>query len=118
MIVILQTSPPPSQQVNKHLIWEEKLPGSLQGMPARQGRGGGRAGPALQRAESLLLFEPHPNLHYLPLGGRGHTREGMISPRGVYSIPKTERGTSRAWKLWVQTVQGDALLGAPLGPRT
>lgn len=51
-------------------------------MPARQGRGGGRAGPALQRAESLLLFQPHPNLHYLPLGGRGHTREGMISPGG------------------------------------
>lgn len=85
---VLQTSQntrtPPSQQVNKYLSWEEKLPGSLQGAAARQGRGGGGAGPASQRAESLLLFEPHPSLHYLPVGGRSLARAGTISPRGLF----------------------------------
>lgn len=46
-------------------------------------RGGTMRGakPALRGAESLLLFEPHPNPHLPILEKEGQTREGVISLR-------------------------------------
>lgn len=70
-----------------------------------------RAEPALQRAESLLLFELHPSPHLPTLEREEPTREGVTSPEGPFLKP----GNKRARKLWVQKARGDVLFAGPLG---
>lgn len=79
-------------------------------MPARQGKGGVGAGPALLQAESLLLFESHPNLHLPTLGREGPYQGRCIFPQGT--IPKTKRDLKPVGA----ESRGDALSAAPLGP--